>query len=249
MNKIPPFVLIGLPGVGKSTVADAVIFGTDTKVISTDKHFAAVRSDIKHPITKNFIEQLSAERGEKIDSSLLPSSAAFTEKYGMKAFRDLEEMILTDLINQTDFNGKILDLGGAAFGRENTRNAIRAKGITSIYLKSEPELIAANLYKDFLEIKASGQIRRGNYFKAALDAENNGKDAQQALFNLSRRHLLERDAYYSLADYTLKITQENSLVSQTAERIKIILETNQNFNQKAHNTTFRPQILNETASR
>lgn len=249
MNKLSPFVLIGLPGVGKSTVSDAIIAGTSTEVVSTDKHFFNVRSNSQHPITKQFIHDLSEQLQQNIDASLLSNTSAFTEAYGMKCFRDLEEMILVDLISNTDFNGKILDLGGAAFDRENTRNAIKAKGITSIYLKADPELISTHLYKDFLEIKQSGQIRRGNYYKVALDAEQKNLDPRLALLEVSQKHLRERTASYSLADHILEITSENCTAEQTTSRVLMLLEQKQTLNQSARNATFRFQTPNEKASR
>lgn len=247
MKKFAPFVLIGLPGIGKSTVSNTIIAGTETKVISTDKHFSAVRSNPQHPITQSFRESLSLKLGETVNPDLFPSSANFAKKYGMTNFRDLEEAILVDLISTTDFNDKILDLGGAAFDRENTRHAIKDKGITSIYLKADPELISANLYKDFLEMKKSGRISRGNYFNVAMEAELHGRNVQQALLEVSQKHLHERNASYSLADHILEITPDNCTVEKTAERVLSILEKN-SINSATHSSIPHFPTTNEMVS-
>ncbi|MDR1693792.1 MAG: hypothetical protein LBR70_01170 [Lactobacillaceae bacterium] len=216
------FVIVGLPGSGKSTVCGYILQNIckgKVAPVSTDKAVLQARQNHDFPVTKKYIENFEKNYGEKLDLEVfsLENDGAFIKKHGETAFRDFEEAVIIDMFENNKFKGKYPDLGGAAFMRENTRRAIKKNKYLSIYLKVSPEVIGDYLYKDYMESKAAGVVKRGNYTTCADDAAAEGRDVREALVEFSQKHRKERETIYEKADIVVYVNKKEEAANVAME--------------------------------
>lgn len=153
-EKLCKTVIIGLPGIGKTTMTDYLagqyteMSGKTLGTISTDKEMRAYIADRNNPLTDEFLtgRNIPAQEGRR----LLETPAVFMEKYTEETFRDFESAVIVDLLSKGAFKGKVPDLGGKAFLHPKTAAAFKEQGYKSIYIKPEKEsVLLSHIMKDF----------------------------------------------------------------------------------------------------
>lgn len=153
-EKLCKTVIIGLPGIGKTTMTDYLagqyteMSGKTLGTISTDKEMRAYIADRNNPLTDEFLtgRNIPAQEGRR----LLETPAVFMEKYTEETFRDFESAVIVDLLSKGAFKGKVPDLGGKAFLHPKTAAAFKEQGYKSIYIKPKKEsVLLSHIMKDF----------------------------------------------------------------------------------------------------
>lgn len=114
---MPTISLIAMPGAGKSTAGRQLAAQLQVPFVDCD-------TEIEHRI------------GTSIRS--------FFEEQGEAAFRDIEEQVLSELLNGEP---KVLATGGGAVLRERNRAALRERS-TVVYLRAMPEELFRRLRHD-----------------------------------------------------------------------------------------------------
>ena len=115
LPKAPRVVLVGLPGVGKSTVGAEL-----AALLSVD---FADSDDLIIEMTGRSIGEIFADDGEAV-------------------FRDIEAAAITDAL--LDFDG-VLALGGGAVTTESVRDALRDTGVPVVLLTAAQEQLLARM--------------------------------------------------------------------------------------------------------
>lgn len=165
INLLTKTVLIGLPGVGKSTLSDELckIAKEDVNVelesVSSDLRLRDVRRDPNHPVVKKFMKEHHIPDS---DFPLLIKTNDFIKKYGEQTFRDLESDVVIDMLNRGEFEGKIPNLGGKAMLHKKTAEAFKKKGYHVIYLKTSVRKNTEHIIQDFEALNDGAVITRSN---------------------------------------------------------------------------------------
>lgn len=163
INKLTKTVLIGLPAVGKSTLADELCHivkektGIEIENVSSDLKLRAIRKDANHPVTIKFMQEHNIPES---DFPLLIKTSEFVQKYGEQTFRDLESAVILDMLEQGEFEGKIPNLGGKAILHPKTAQAFKDRGYNIIYLKTDLKVIAKHIADDFEKMLDGATITR-----------------------------------------------------------------------------------------
>lgn len=140
------FLLIGLPGVGKTTIMQAWVQflndqGISANFVPTDILInQRIRSD-------DLIVQQYEEIYGKIDDDIFTAedpSKSFINRYGELAMRSLEEQLLINMIDSSTENDW-LDFGGRALLLPKVVEAVKRQGITIIFLSATHETILQRL--------------------------------------------------------------------------------------------------------
>lgn len=203
--KLPPFILIALPGTGKSTCLSDLkqILSTNNTTYEIKETDAIIRSRISldDKIVKCFLT-----KNPEIDTSLFKKvgsiSGEFISKYGEEKWRDLESMFVKDILESINQNIEILDMGGKAPLHNFTNELLTKKGFTKIFLYSEPRIII-----DRLEANNNWQ-NRGNY-------KTEGKDGWRKLANCHRKERMP--LMINNADIIIEVSRLDP--AQTAKEI------------------------------
>ncbi len=162
-NNLTKTILIGLPGVGKTTLSDEIArlakekTGIELETVSSDMKFRAVRKDKNHPVTQKFMKENNIPES---DFPLLIKTNDFIKKYGEPVFRDLESAVILDMLEHGEFEGKIPNLGGKAMLHEKTAAAFKQNGYQVVYLKADLKTITDHITKDFEAMLDGATITR-----------------------------------------------------------------------------------------
>lgn len=173
INKLTKTILIGLPGVGKSTLTDEICRLIEEKTnihienVSSDLRLRDVRKDANNPVVKKF---MASHKIPRSDFDLLIKTNEFMKKYGEPAFRDLESDVIIDMLERGEFEGKIANLGGKAMLHPKTAEAFKKRGYQVIYLKTTVKENAAHITKDFEAMLDGAVITRSNINGPILEA-------------------------------------------------------------------------------
>jgi shikimate kinase len=180
------FTLIGLPGVGKSTVTKkcADILNSQGVICDIKSTDEIIRGRFKQddPVILKF----ETSKGVKIPGNVFEPkkgtrpTTAFIEEFGEEPmFRDLEEMFVNDII-QTSTIDACFDLGGKAPLRSAVVDTLKENHIPPIFLYADHEMVASRLASD------DNWKKRSNY----LLAGENGWE------KLAKKHREERLSKY-----------------------------------------------------
>ena len=170
--KLTKTIIIGLPGVGKSTLSDELAriakekTGVEIEAVSSDIRFRNARTDRNNPVVQKFMQDHNIPES---DFPLLIKTNEFIKKYGEPTFRDLESDIILDMLSKGEFDGQIPNLGGKAMLHPKTAAAFKAKGYKIIYLKTDLRIVAAHVTKDFEAMIDGATITRSNINGPILD--------------------------------------------------------------------------------
>lgn len=202
-----PFVLVGLPGTGKTTISEMLGKKYNMPVVSTDTSILRQAChDVSNPVTKQFIENFERNYGCKLSNpELLRDYTEFSRLYGAKPYCDLEEQAILKAFADGVMDGAIVDLSGAAFVREAVRNVLSEHAVVSIYLEASDAHIVKNLYDDHVQSLLTDNIKRKRHFDAAVAAEENGKGTIAGLSELNAHLRNERTLHYRKASHTIKV--------------------------------------------
>jgi shikimate kinase len=143
------FLLVGLPGVGKTTTMRAWVQflndqGIPANFIPTDVLInQRIRPD--DPIIQQY-ETMHGAISRDIFTSQDPSKT-FIDHYGETAMRSLEEALLVNMIESASENDW-LDFGGRALLLPKVVEAVKKKGIVIIFLSAKHETIIDRLGKN-----------------------------------------------------------------------------------------------------
>lgn len=158
-------ILVGLPGVGKSTLSETMceMFEkeTNTKLesVSSDLKVRAVRSDSNNPVLKNFMKK---HHIPDEDFPMMIDTNKFMQKYGEPCFRDLESDVIVDMLEKGEFKGKMPNLGGKAILHPKTAEVFKKAGYNIIYLKADSNTVAKHVAKDFERWLNGAVVTRSN---------------------------------------------------------------------------------------
>ena len=170
--KITKTIIIGLPGVGKSTLSDELAriakekTGVEIKAVSSDIKFRNARTDRNNPVVKKFMQDHNIPES---DFPLLIKTNEFIKKYGEPTFRDLESDVILDMLAKGEFDGQIPSLGGKAMLHPKTAAAFKAKGYKVVYIKTDLSKIVTHITKDFEAMLDGKIITRSNINGPILD--------------------------------------------------------------------------------
>lgn len=224
-----PFALVGLAGSGKSSVTTYLAKEYDLTIVSTDKEFADICADLSHPVTQSYLHSFEKRFHYNYDVKILTSTAEMINCYGEKTFRDFEESAIIWMFQSGKMRNALPDLGGAAFMRSGTRQALQQAGITSVFIEASSDFIADNLFKDYMDCKKTGHIKRGNYFDCGQKAEQNNECVRTALKQFSENHRAARWSHYNQADTTVQVEQQDT-IEQVAQKVECsVTQFNEKF--------------------
>jgi len=223
-------ILVGLPAVGKSTIADIICakFEQDTGIklenVNSDLRFRKVREDKNSPILKKFMREHNIPEE---DFPLLIKTTGFMQKYGEPCFRDFESDVIVAMLENGEFKGKMPNLGGKAILHPRTAAAFKKAGYHIIYLKSDVNNIAQHVTKDF-EAKLDGAvITRSNINDPILEhlktlypdiAEKSLRRFVEEVFSNTQKHLNRRKIPFS--EWARINKRNKALVSRCHGRIE-----------------------------
>ncbi len=162
-DKLTKTIIIGLPGVGKSTLSDELAriakekTGVEIKAVSSDIKFHNIRTDRNNPVVQKFMQDHNIPES---DFPLLIKTNEFIKKYGDPVFRDLESDVILDMLAKGEFDGQIPNLGGKAMLHPKTAAAFKEKGYKVVYIKTDLRIIAAHITKDFEALLDGAMITR-----------------------------------------------------------------------------------------
>lgn len=211
---ITNFLLIGLPGTGKTTITNEIIRqDANIETVSTDAMLKKEYKNPENPVIKSFVTS------HQLQSMI--TTHEIMEKYGEEEFRNLESDLIINELKNGKFKGKVIDLGGKAFLHPKTQTAFKDKGYKAIYLKIGEDVLVDHLLKDYKKYK-SGQVAlfRSNYNLPTEQAEENFRKTNQSsaeydvdlalrksLYNISSGHRKERESLYANAsDYQITVS-------------------------------------------
>ena len=97
------FFLLGFMATGKTTIGKKLCSKLEIPFLDSDKE---IESYLKMPISKVF------------------------NLYGEKKFRETEEKIILDIINNNNLSQFVMSLGGGAYLNNNIRKLVNSNGIT-----------------------------------------------------------------------------------------------------------------------
>lgn len=169
----PRFVLIGLAGVGKSTLLKRFAEYMSSKAIHCEVklsdeiiHKRFVEND---PIILKFQDEKKIKITKEIFSADKPTGA-FIKEFGEEPlFRDLEEMFIKDIL-QSGKPDDWYDLGGKAPLRDGATISLHENKLIPIFLYAEHETILARLELDDNWQKRSNYLQAGENGWRALAA-------------------------------------------------------------------------------
>lgn len=149
IDKMRQFLLVGLPGAGKTTTMQAWVQFLNTQGIRTN--FVPTDVVINQRIRPDdtIIQQYEESYGAILPEVFAASnpSKAFIDKYGEPAMRDLEERLLVDMINCASEHDW-LDFGGRALLLPKVLEAVKKNQIMVIFLSAKHETILKRLEKN-----------------------------------------------------------------------------------------------------
>lgn len=219
------FVLVGLPGVGKSTILEICL---ETLGKKNSKYQTLSIDEIINKRMKPedaVIQRFEKEKQIKIPIEILTApnpNAAFIKYYGDEPlFRDLEEIFIKDILRNIN-NNTWLDLGGKASLREETMKLLISRRMITILLYAEHSTIIERLEKN------NNWEKRGNYFNAESTKAGGWKQ-------LALEHRRERLAKH-INTATIIINTDKKLSEEIAKEVlysikNLELATSQRTNQ------------------
>jgi shikimate kinase len=227
------FVLIGLPGAGKTTILTEHV-----KLLNKQ----GVKANLI--ITDDLINKRIKEILPETSNAANPSQI-FINIYGIEKLCDLEASLLINIINSSQENDW-LDLGGRAPLLPGVAEALKAKGIILILLDAKHETILERLRKD-------GELQKRPTYK---DAAEKSADGMGWIAN-AERHRDERLEKYRQSA-TITITVERSSSNQEEKELtalskppeEILAEIYESIPLNAHNpaNSNRTKFFKEGAS-
>lgn len=221
------FVLIGLPGVGKTTITKEYLesiknnlsardaYFPEYQIISTDEVIKEIIVTQNHPALIDFTEHcvnFHSQHPDKynkkfeglcffIDKTPRRIVQDMFSEYGEHYWRDLEAICIGYIFRQ--YNGQciIFDLGGKAFLHPFVREKINEMGLKSVFLSASHEQILARL--------SSGDAwqKRSNYAAEAVKWPQ-----------LSYRHRHERVSTL-IEDSDIAVDTTDKSVQQVAKEV------------------------------
>lgn len=211
---------IGLLGAGKTTAASALLNimnrgGGRYELISTDEEVISRMRKPADPVILEFKKNSGISLSETVFTSDSPT-ATFIEKYGEPKFRDLEAIIVTDLIEKSTPN-QFFDLGGKVPLREELSLKLKSLGIVLVYLE-----VNANTIEAHLSLNDAWNTR--GIFKLA---EEKG-DGWRAAASKQRAERVEK--YRAIADIIIQADDKTpeEIVQETIKQVQILEIARQN---------------------
>jgi shikimate kinase len=189
---IDKFILIGLPGVGKSTAIQEVAAALSSTHLSGVNILIAddkIKSRIQkyHPIVEHFFQKQEQPITQMEVTYEHEPVALVINRYGESVYRDLEAKIIAGWIGSLDL-GYLLDLGAKACLHPECHSALKTHGYKLILLNAEHETIISRLEQD------DSWRKRANYLLAGPDGWR----------DLAYRHRSERlDIMRGIADHII----------------------------------------------
>lgn len=175
-----PFVLIALPGTGKTTILNEVVKNLNTRNKDSNLNICVVdevrksRMNSEDAVVKQFILEnrdiTIFKDGKKV------TSGDFIKSYGEEKFRVLEERFVLDILETVNFQNTVLDLGGKSFLRKKVEEKAKEKGVVPVFLYAEKDENIDHLSKN------KAYEERGNYKLAG----------EKGWEKLARQHKRER---------------------------------------------------------
>lgn len=212
-------LFIGLPGAGKTTLANYVATARGMEAVSTDPLFREYRAipstsvDPRAAVMRHFLAKTATYYPEKVAELTfdaqetdakgrcrLHDSTHFRAAYGRDVFRLFEACMLAYVERTGVFAGKIVDLSASALLREDNQVLFSiAQGYLPILVDAPHEQIVENLLRDYQIYCDNGKkapIRGGfeDAFTQALYAADDPHDSQQ------RKTLLQNTATTLIQD-------------------------------------------------
>ncbi len=136
IDKMRKFLLLGLPGAGKTTTMQAWVQFLNTQGISANFLPTDVLINQRIRPDDTIIQQYEESYGTILSEVFISSnpSKAFIDKYSESAMRDLEERLLVDMIESASDNDWF-DFGGRALLLPKVVEAIKKNQITIVFLE------------------------------------------------------------------------------------------------------------------
>lgn len=203
---IPPFLLIGLPKSGKTTISriiaqelgvGVVNFDQEIKRTISPNHPAVIAFKNRNPnITwSNDLFERREENGKAV--SVAKRMMRKFPNNGETLWRDLEGEFASHILRKIvtrypDLNKRpILDIGGKIFLNTQFRKTATELGYQAIYLNADSQTVERHLKKNF-----NRNALPSNYELAAENAKRHNKEPFTGVIGLAHQHRRERTADY-----------------------------------------------------
>ena len=160
MTTAQTYILTGFMGAGKSSVGSALSRKVGLPFVELD-------------------ERIEAHEGRSI--------ARIFHESGEATFREIEHLVLRELLIAPLASSRILALGGGAFVHPDVPQLIQRNGCTTIFLDASPEELFQRcaeqngerpLRKNLNDFRNLYEERRGRYLAATLKIDTSGKDVE-----------------------------------------------------------------------
>lgn len=138
------FVFVGMPSSGKSTITSIFSLLLGKKTLSCDKYFDAIINNPSCNIAKKFY-QLRFPQNSKPYFNKYNGSEEFIKHYGEKLFRDYEEYLNINILENKEINQLMIDLPGKIFMREKYRQKLKEKNCITIFLNVDQNILIKRL--------------------------------------------------------------------------------------------------------
>lgn len=145
------FVLMALPGTGKSTVMKEWVETLNSQNISANfiqtDALINQRISAEDPVIQKYEKDHGRISPDIFELNVNERTKSFIDRYGLSAMVVLEELLLLDIIESAS-ESDWLDFGGRALLLPKITDALKAKGIVTIFLYAEHETILKRLSKN-----------------------------------------------------------------------------------------------------
>ena len=248
------FTLIGLPGVGKSTILSECIEIMKKKGVTCDLRStdAIIRERMRldDPVVIKFQEDNQLTFFTDVFASPEPTKA-FIAKYGEEPlFRDLEAKFVADILEEAQQNDWF-DLGGKAPLRKITEDKLHSKKIIPIFLFANESTILEHLQCDnnwrkrsnyqcaeetglgWMKLAEAHRSERSSAYKdvgviiLSIDNKNPAEIAREILYQVKEVELVCRNRYNAFTRFNGAFFSCNSTKESNSKKRRFNSEVQQ----------------------
>ncbi len=241
------FLILGVPGAGKTSVMNFIGSLLDKAVVITDQRFDKERADVNGNMTQNYIKAAkSGYNGREpvdVDASKLSNPEDFIGNYGNDRFRDYEDLLVRFMFENGEFDNKFLDLSSSFYLREENRKLLKNKNITVIHLDTPQRKVEKNLIDD--TFKNESRVLEGKPIaRATLQAKidnmilsipSNLSEAEKSLMKQKiikdtvtdwSRKMISRKDIFNKADIIVKSRMDDTIEDISINVMKKLIKYN-----------------------